>query len=48
LAERREGDFQLTAKIDQVHHGRIMVTGGGLFLAVEARGAASVLYRPRR
>jgi len=48
LAERREGDFQLTAKIDEVHHGRIMVTGAGLFLAVEARGAASVLYRPRR
>ena len=48
LAERREGDFQLTAKIDQVHHGRIVVTGRGLFLLVEASGAASVLYRPRR
>jgi hypothetical protein len=48
LAGRRQGDFQLAAKIDQVHHGRIMVTGRGLFLAVEARGAASVLYRPRR
>jgi hypothetical protein len=48
LAERREGDFQLTAKIDQVHHGRIVVTGRGLFLSVTASGAASVLYRPRR
>jgi len=48
LAERRQGDFQLAAKIDQVHHGRILVTGRGLFLAVEARGAATVLYRPRR
>jgi hypothetical protein len=48
LAERRQGDFQLSAKIDQVHHGRIVVTGRGLFLSVTASGAASVLYRPRK
>jgi len=48
LATRRQGDFQLAAAITQVHHGRIAVTGQGLFLAVEARGNASILYRPRR
>ncbi len=45
IAARRQGDFQITATIDQVHHGRILVTGQGLFLPVEARGKASILYR---
>ncbi|MGN6820188.1 MAG: DUF4403 family protein [Sphingomonas sp.] len=48
LAQRQQGDFQLAATITQVHHGRIAVTGRGLFLAVEARGNASILYRPHR
>jgi len=47
LATRREGNFQLAADITQVHHGRILVTGQGLFLTVEARGNASILYRHR-
>ena len=47
LAVRRQGDFRIAATIGEVHHGRILVTGQGLFLSVEARGAAEILYRPR-
>jgi hypothetical protein len=48
LAERQAGDFRLTATIAQVHHGRIVVTGQGLFLPVAASGTASIVYRARR
>ncbi len=47
LASRQEGDFTVTANIAHVSHGRIVVTGAGLFLPVEARGSASILFRPR-
>lgn len=47
LAARRQGDFRIAATINEVHHGRILVTGQGLFLSVEARGAAQILYRRR-
>ena len=47
LAARRQGDFRIAATIGEVHHGRILVTGQGLFLSVEARGAAEILYRRR-
>ena len=46
IAKRQLGDFQVTARVDQVHHGLIQVTGAGLFLPVEVNGAASVVYDP--
>ena len=47
LTARRQGDFRIAATISEVHHGRILVTGRGLFLSVEARGSAEILYRRR-
>ena len=47
IGERREGDFLLTARVDQVRNGRIAATGAGLFLPVEASGDARISYRPR-
>ena len=47
LAERRQGDFVLSASIDRVDHGRVVPTGPGLFLPVSATGRASIAYRPR-
>lgn len=46
IAERREGDFLLSANVTSVNHGALMVTGQGLFLPVEARGTAKILYSP--
>lgn len=47
IGERREGDFLLTAQVDEVRNGRIAATGAGLFLPVAASGAARIVYRPR-
>ena len=47
LAERRQGDFVLSANIDAVTHGRVVPTGQGLFLPVAAAGRASIAYQPR-
>ena len=46
IAQRRLGDFLISTQIVTVRHGRVTVTGQGLFLPVEARGTASILYRP--
>ena len=46
LADRRQGDFVLSARIDKVEHGRVVPTGPGLFLPVSASGEASIAYRP--
>lgn len=46
IAERRQGDFVLSASIDRVTHGRVVPTGQGLFLPVHAQGQASIAYRP--
>ncbi len=46
-AERREGDFILSADVSRVDNGLIKATGQGLFLPVEAQGEARILYRPR-
>lgn len=48
IALRREGDFVIATQIVNIRHGRILVTGQGLFLPVEARGTASISYRPGR
>ncbi|WP_298669698.1 DUF4403 family protein [uncultured Sphingomonas sp.] len=47
IAERRQGDFVLRADIGEVTHGRVIPTGQGLFMPVQAFGTASVSYRPR-
>ena len=47
IGERREGDFVLSARVDEVRNGRIAATGAGLFLPVEASGDARISYRPR-
>ncbi|MBS0480314.1 MAG: DUF4403 family protein [Proteobacteria bacterium] len=48
IASRREGDVLLSANINKVTHGKIMVTGKGLFLPVQAYGTATIAYRPAR
>ena len=46
LADKRQGDFVLSASIKEVEHGRVVPTGPGLFLPVSASGEASIAYRP--
>ncbi|MES2096884.1 MAG: DUF4403 family protein [Pseudomonadota bacterium] len=48
LVARREGDFVLAVNIARVTHGRIIVTGKGLFLPVQADGTATIAYSPAR
>lgn len=47
IAERRQGDFILRADIGDVTHGRVVPTGPGLFMPVQAFGTATISYRPR-
>ncbi len=46
IASRREGDVLIAATVTRVTHGKIAVTGQGLFLPVQAYGAATIAYRP--
>ncbi len=48
VAERREGDFLLSAQIRRVTNGTIRATGQGLFMPVEAEGVARIRYAPQR
>ena len=48
LTAKQLGDFMLRVNVKQVTHGRVVPTGSGLFLAVQARGDASIAYQPRR
>lgn len=48
IASRRAGDVLLAANITKVTHGKITVTGQGLFLPVQAYGTATIAYRPGR
>lgn len=48
VAERREGDFLLSAQIRRVTNGTIRATGQGLFMPVEAEGVARIRYAPVR
>lgn len=47
LAERREGDFLLSATIDRVSNGLVEPTGQGLFLPIRAEGRARIDYQPQ-
>ena len=46
IAQRREGDFTISAEVYKVSHGSVMVTGTGLFLPVNVTGKASIQYTP--
>lgn len=46
IAQRREGDFVLSAEVDNVSHGSVVVTGSGLFLPVDVTGKAKIRYIP--
>jgi hypothetical protein len=46
IANRKEGDFTLSANLGEVTHGEIKVTGQGLFLPVQANGTATITYEP--
>ena len=48
IARRREGDFWLSATIDEVHHGPVQVTGAGLFLPAIAIGHGEIAFSPGR
>lgn len=47
LAAVKIGKFQLKAELRDVRHGRVLALGQGLYLPVEARGAARIDYAPR-
>ena len=46
IANRREGDVLIAATVTTVTHGKVAVTGQGLFLPVQAYGTATIAYRP--
>lgn len=48
IAQRREGDFTLSAVVDTVSHGTVIVTGQGLFLPVDVTGKANIRFTPAR
>ncbi|MEO5938979.1 MAG: DUF4403 family protein [Sphingomonas sp.] len=48
IAQRRAGDVLLSANVTKVAHGKIVVTGQGLFLPVQAYGTATIAYSPQR
>ncbi len=48
IAEKRLGDFVLTAHIDRVHNGIVYPAGQGLFMPVAAQGTAALRYAPKR
>lgn len=46
IAMRQEGDFLLSAEVDEIGHGTVIATGQGLFLPVEVKGKANIRYNP--
>lgn len=44
IADRRLGPLRLRARIDDVRHGQVEVTGSGLLLIVSASGAATLAH----
>ena len=47
IALRREGDFTLSAEVNEVSHGTVIATGQGLFLPVDVTGKANIRYTPQ-
>ena len=48
IAEKRLGDFVLSAHIDRVQNNIVYPAGQGLFLPVAAKGTAALRYAPLR
>lgn len=48
VSGHREGDFVLSADIAHVSNGPLKVTGQGVFMPVQAQGAANIRFRPQR
>ena len=48
IAQKRLGDFQLTATIGDVQNGVLYPAGQGLYMPVEATGMAALRFAPRR
>lgn len=48
IGGRQEGDFHLSATVDEVHHERVQVTGAGLFMPVTVKGTGQIRFTPRR
>lgn len=46
IAERREKGFLLRAEIHQAEHGRVQVTGAGLYMPTEVTGTATISRLP--
>ena len=46
LAEVKIGEFRLAMRLDEVHHGKAMVLGQGIYLPVTATGSARLDYAP--
>lgn len=46
VADLGHGRWQVSARIDEVHHGRVRATGAGLYLPVIASGSGEIRYRP--
>lgn len=46
LAAVKIGDFRLAMRLNQVHHGRAVVLGQGIYLPVTATGTARLDYAP--
>jgi hypothetical protein len=46
LAEVKTGEFRLAMRLDEVHHGKAVVLGQGIYLPVTATGSARLDYAP--
>ncbi len=46
LADKRLGDFMLSARIDRIENGVATPYGQGLYMPVDASGVASLRYDP--
>ena len=46
LAEVKIGEFRLAMRLDEVHHGKAVVLGQGIYLPVTATGSARLDYAP--
>jgi len=46
IAERREKGFLLKAEIRNARHGRVQVTGSGLYMPTEVTGTATISHLP--
>ena len=48
LADVKIGEFRLAMRLDEVHHGKAVVLGQGIYLPVTAAGSARLDYAPMR